>query len=118
MSIISKLQKRTERKVNRVRSKLKNNLALPRVSVFRSLNQIYGQVIDDNTGNTLVSFSSLHLKSATGDKKAIAKQVGLELAKLALSKDIQAVRFDRGGYLYHGRVQSLADGLREGGLKV
>lgn len=118
MSLETKNNKRIARKINRVRSQLRNNLAVPRLSVFRSLKHISGQVIDDVTGNTLVSFSSLQLKSAKGDKKEVAKLVGAELAKLALSKNIESVRFDRGGYLYHGRVQAFAEGLREGGLKV
>lgn len=118
MSLESKNNKRTARRVARVRSHLKSNMEHPRLSVFRSLNHIYGQVIDDITGTTLASFSSLQLTSAKGDKKAIAKQVGLELAKIARSKNIEQVRFDRGGYLYHGRVRALADGLREGGLNV
>lgn len=118
MSLLTKNKKRTARKLNRVRSKLKANLSLPRVSVFRSLNHIYAQVIDDVAGSTLVSFSSLELKSAKGDKKDVAQKVGIELAKLALSKNINEARFDRGSFLYHGRVKALADGLREGGLKV
>lgn len=118
MSLERKNNQRIERRASRVRSGLKSNLELPRLSVFRSLNHIYGQVIDDVTGTTLVAFSSLQLKSANGDKKAVAKLVGLELAKLAKSKNVEAVRFDRGRFLYHGRVQALADGLREGGLKV
>jgi large subunit ribosomal protein L18 len=88
----------------------------PRVSVFRSLNHISAQIIDDAKHCTVVSFSSQNLTAAVGDKKAIAKQVGLELGKRATEKAIKDVFFDRGGYKYHGRVQALADGLRESGL--
>lgn len=118
MSILRKNRIRSERRSNRTRTKLKTNISLPRVSVFRSLNHIYAQVIDDVAGSTVVSFSSNQLKSAKGDKKDLAKKVGLELAKLALDKNINAARFDRGSFIYHGRVKALAEGLREGGLKI
>lgn len=90
---------------------------MPRVAVFRSLNHIYAQIIDDSVGSTIVSFSSLNLKEKKADKKTIAKEVGLQLGKLALGKSLEKVFFDRGRYLYHGRVKALAEGLREGGLK-
>ena len=96
--------------------------ASPRVSVFRSLNQIYAQLIDDKQQHTLVSCSSLELskgkKKLSGDKKEIAHAVGVELAKRSVKKGIEKAVFDRGCYLYHGRVKSLAEGLREGGLKI
>jgi len=101
----------------RVRNRL-NKGTLPRVSVFRSLNNIYGQIIDDNTHATLVSCSTLTLKDVSGDKKEIASAVGKELAKLAKDKGIDRVIFDRGSYKYHGRVKAFADGLREGGVQV
>lgn len=116
MSLESKSKARCKRRVMRVRSKLSNSL--PRVSVFRSLNHIYAQVIDDQAQATLLSCSSLELDKLSGDKKAIAFGVGKELAKRAQAKGIQAAVFDRGGFLYHGRVKALADGLREGGLKI
>lgn len=86
--------------------------------MFRSLNQIYAQIIDDAAHATLVSCSSLEFKKVTGDKKTVAHKVGLELAKRAQAKGLSAVVFDRGSFLFHGRVKALADGLREGGLKV
>ena len=81
------------------------------------MKHIYVQIIDDNAHKTLLGFSSLNLSTKAGDKKAVAKLVGMELGKLAVEKNIENVFFDRGLYLYHGRVQALADGLRESGLK-
>ncbi len=118
MSLKTKLKKRTQRRQLRVRSLLKNPSGLYRISVHRSLNNIYAQIIDDKMHKTLVSCSSLELKNISGDKSIVAKAVGQELAKKALAQGINAVLFDRGSYLYHGRVKSLADGLREGGLQV
>lgn len=108
---------RTDRRALRVRHALKANAELPKVSVFRSLNHIYAQVVDMNAGKTVVSCSSLELK-ASGNKKEVARSVGKELAKRAMENGIKAAIFDRGRYLYHGRVQELADGLRDGGLKI
>jgi large subunit ribosomal protein L18 len=88
------------------------------VSVFRSARHIYGQIIDDATGNTLASCSTLEVKNIEGDKKTIAHQIGLELARRAQEKGISKVAFDRGSFLYHGRVKALAEGLREGGLEI
>ena len=91
---------------------------MPRLSVFRSNKNIYAQIIDDEKGNTLASASS---KSKDFDKfenkKKAALEVGKKIAKKALKKGISLVKFDRGGYLYHGRIKSLADGAREAGLK-
>ena len=107
----------------RVRIKVNGTSSKARLCVFRSLKHIYAQIIDDghkqNTvaGITKFSFSSQHLKDASGDKKAIAKQVGLELGKLAVAGSVTEVFFDRGPYRYHGRVRALAEGLRESGLK-
>lgn len=121
MSLQKRFQKkikfRTERRRNRVKSRQMSREVKPRVSVFRSLKNIYGQIIDDNEQKTLCSFSSLHLKDAKGDKTAIAKQVGTELGKIALQNNIKEVFFDRGKYLYHGRVCAFAQGLRESGLQ-
>jgi large subunit ribosomal protein L18 len=92
----------------------------PRVSVYRSAKHIYAQIIDDEKGITLVSFSDAKLKLAKGkkvNKSEKAFMVGKELAGLAVKKKISKVIFDRGGYKYHGRVKSLAEGAREGGLK-
>lgn len=88
----------------------------PRLAVYRSLTNIYGQVIDDTAGTTLVAGSSLKLKKK-GTKSEIAKEIGKEIAKAALAKGINTVVFDRGGFPYHGRVKALAEGAREGGLK-
>jgi len=101
----------------RVRSKIKGTADCPRLDVFRSLQNIYAQLIDDTTGTTLVAASSTEkdFKDYGGNKDA-AKKVGELLAKRALEKDIKDVVFDRGGYVYHGRVQALAEGAREGGL--
>ncbi len=112
-----KIALRTKRRGFRVKNKLVSTGLKPRISVYRSLNQIYAQIIDDTTHTTMVSYSSLLLKDEQGDKKAIAKKVGLELGKLAITKDIKDVFFDRGAHLYHGRVSALADGLRESGLQ-
>jgi large subunit ribosomal protein L18 len=108
---------RTNRRAKRVRNALKSNAELPRVSVFRSLNHIYAQVIDMNVGKTVTSCSSLELKES-GSKKEVARNVGKELAKRAIANGINAAIFDRGSYLYHGRVEELANGLRDGGLKI
>jgi large subunit ribosomal protein L18 len=118
MSLLRKYSQQTRRRTLRVRNQLRAVSSLPRVSVFRSLKQLYAQVIDDKTHKTVASFSSIALKNHTGDKKTAAKAVGLELAKLAKAAGVQAVCFDRGAYRYHGRVQALCEGLREGGLQV
>jgi len=109
---------RARRRTQRVRSRLGERGHCPRISVFRSLNHIYAQLHDDAAGVTIASCSSLVLKDVTGDKKAVARAVGLELAKRAKEKGIEKVVFDRGRFLYHGRVRALADGAREGGLSV
>ena len=116
MSIQKKKADRAKRRAFRVRGKFQSKGLMPRVSIFRSINQIYAQIIDDANHKTLVDFSSIKLADKSGDKKEVAKKVGLELSKLALEKGIKQVYFDRGRFLYHGRVQSLADGLRDGGL--
>ncbi len=117
-----KFRKHTsERQVNRltkkirIRKTVKGTEERPRLCVFRSGNHIYAQVINDVNGATLVSASSLVMKSK-GTGREIAKLVGAEVAKSALQKKIKDVVFDRNGYIYHGRVQSLADGAREAGL--
>lgn len=91
----------------------------PRLSVYRSNKEIYAQIIDDTSGNTLAAASSRDkgLEGAKGTKTDMAAEVGKLLAKKALEAGIEAVAFDRGGYQYHGRVKSLAEGAREGGLK-
>ena len=101
----------------RVRKKISGTPECPRLSVFRSLQHIYAQLIDDVNGVTLVSASTVEkdFKDYGGNKDAAFK-VGKLLAERAAAKDIKDVVFDRGGYIYHGRVQSLAEGAREGGL--
>ncbi len=121
--MISKIDKNADRlkRHERVRSKISGTSERPRLSVFRSLNHIYAQIIDDVKGVTLVSCSTLdkevkaNVKELT--KKEAAKVVGTELAKRALEKGITEVVFDRGGYIYTGRVECVADGAREAGLK-
>lgn len=101
----------------RVRSKVSGTAECPRLDVFRSLSNIYAQLIDDVAGTTLVSASTTE-KDFTeyGGNKDAARAVGKKLAERALEKNIKDVVFDRGGYVYHGRVQELAEGAREGGL--
>jgi len=99
----------------RIRAKLAGTEARPRLNVYRSLNNIYAQVIDDQTGTTLVSASTIKLK--TGGNIAAAKEIGKEVAVKAVEKGIKKVVFDRGGYLYHGRIKALADAAREAGLE-
>ena len=101
----------------RVRGKISGTPECPRLNVFRSNANIYAQLIDDVNGVTLVSASTLEkdFEGATGNAEA-AKKVGLVLAERAKAKGIEDVVFDRGGYVYHGRVAALADGAREGGL--
>ena len=100
----------------RVRGKISGTPERPRLNVFRSNTNIYAQVIDDVTGKTLVSASSLE-KGFEGSDCEAAKKVGLAVAERAKAAGIETVVFDRGGYVYHGRVQALAEGAREGGLQ-
>lgn len=113
-----RIKQRARRRVLRVRAGIKSTATRPRVSVFRSLNHVYAQLIDDGAGVTLTSCSSAELKNIDGDKKVVAHAIGKELAVRAQEKGITAAVFDRGAYLYHGRVKALAEGLREGGLKI
>ncbi len=102
----------------RVRSKISGTPECPRLDVFRSAKHIYVQIIDDVNGVTLVSASTVEKDfGAYGGNKEAAKKVGEMIAKRALEKGIENVVFDRGGYIYHGRVKELAEGAREGGLK-
>ncbi len=109
------------RKHSRVRKKIEGTTERPRLCVFRSLNHIYAQIIDDMHGNTLVAASTideaLKGKVAFGGNKEAAKEVGKLIAQKALDKGIKTVVFDRGGYIYHGRVKELADAAREAGLE-
>jgi large subunit ribosomal protein L18 len=121
--MISKQDKNKIRKKRhlRVRNKLEGTTLRPRLNVFRSSKHIYAQLIDDSTGATVVAASSLdpELKDSIthGGNVDTAKKVGDLVAKRALEKGLSEVVFDRGGYLYHGRVQALAEGAREAGLK-
>jgi large subunit ribosomal protein L18 len=113
-------QKRTQRQHRhlRVRQKVSGTPERPRLCVFRSLRHIYAQIIDDTCGHTLVSAGTLDAEVVVGekDKTAQAKAVGEVLAKRALEAGIRVVVFDRGGYVYHGRVEALAKAARDGGL--
>lgn len=106
-----------DRRRRRVRSKISGTVDKPRLSVRRSLNHIYAQLIDDVNGVTLAQASSVSLKISGGNVEA-AKKVGLKLAEAAKEKSITQAKFDRAGRIYHGRVKALADGAREGGLQV
>ncbi len=107
------------RRHTRVRGKISGTAQVPRLNVFRSSKHIYAQIIDDVAGVTLVSASSMDKGfTANGGNVEGAKAVGEAIAKKALEKNITTVVFDRGGYVYHGRVQALAEGAREGGLKL
>ncbi len=110
-----------QRRKYRIRNKISGTEVRPRLSVFRSSQHIYAQVIDDTTGKTVATASTLSrdLKSALGEanKTDAAKKVGALIAKMCLDKKVDKVVFDRNGYLYHGRVRALADAAREAGLK-
>lgn len=101
----------------RIRQKLSGTTERPRLNVYRSLNHIYAQVIDDQKGETLVAASTLGLKLKTGGNVAAAKEIGKAVAEKAVAKGIKKVVFDRGGFLYHGRIKALADAAREAGLE-
>ena len=102
----------------RVRAKISGTAACPRLAVYRSNKNISAQIIDDVAGVTLVSASTLEAGfEGIGSNKEAAKKVGMAIAEKALAKGIDTVVFDRGGYLYHGRVAELAEGAREGGLE-
>lgn len=106
---------------SRVRKKVFGTPEKPRLCVYRSTGNIYAQIVDDTKGGTIVSASTLdkEIKDEVkyGGNKAAAKVVGALIAKKAIEKGVETVTFDRGGYLYHGRVKELADGAREAGLK-
>ena len=107
-----------QRRHKRVRGKISGTRSCPRLSVFRSLSNIYAQVIDDSTGKTLVSASTVEKDFAgNGGNKEAARKVGQTVAERAVKAGITEVVFDRGGNIYHGRVKELAEGAREGGLK-
>ncbi len=125
---MKKVHKRTDKKVKnrvkrhlRVRKKIFGTKKLPRLAVFKSNSHVYAQIIDDDKSVTLVAVSSLNPEIRAGLKntsnKEAAQAVGKKLAELAKEKKIKTVVFDRGGFLYHGRIKAFADGAREGGLK-
>lgn len=106
-----------QRRHKRVRRVVSGTPDCPRLNVFRSNKQIYAQIVDDTTGKTLASSSSVVLKLENGGNVEAAKKVGADIAEKCKALNIETVRFDRGGYVYHGRVQALADAAREAGLK-
>lgn len=117
-----KVSKHTsERKQNRLTKKIRIRKTVngseerPRLCVFRSGKHMYAQIVNDVSGHTLAAASSLDLETKSSGKD-LAKEVGMAVAKVAIAKNIKTVVFDRNGYLYHGRVKSLAEGAREGGL--
>ncbi|NBV56734.1 MAG: 50S ribosomal protein L18 [Bacteroidetes bacterium] len=112
--IKSKATRRAKIKA-RIRSKIQGNAEMPRLCVFRSNKAIYVQLIDDTKGATILSSSSAGMDKGT--KSEIAKEVGKAIAEKATANGIESVKFDRNGYLYHGRIKNLAEGAREGGLK-
>ncbi|MDQ1707596.1 MAG: large subunit ribosomal protein [Pyrinomonadaceae bacterium] len=103
---------------NRIRRKVKGSSQRPRLAVYRSLNHIYAQVVDDELGKTIVSASTTEkdLRGNTGGNLDAARRIGQAIAERALEKGIESVVFDRGGYLYHGRIKALTDAARAGGL--
>ena len=121
MDIASARLKGRQARHRRIRKKISGTNSRPRLAVFRSARHIYVQAIDDDQGKTLACSSTLEIQKSlkkiySGNKDA-AKAVGAEIAKILLEKSISSVVFDRGGYVFHGRVQSLAEGAREAGLK-
>ncbi len=112
----TKREKRYKRH-KKVRAKIKGTSKVPRLCVFRSNKHIYGQLIDDEKGKTLLVAKDLEIKKPSKDKIILAKEVGKLLAQKAVEKKYKKVVFDRGGYRYHGRVKALAEGAREEGLK-
>jgi large subunit ribosomal protein L18 len=116
MAVLTKPQARARRH-KRVRGKVFGTAERPRLVVFRSNTGIEAQLVDDGEGKTLAAASSLHLKSFKGNKTQQAAEVGKLLAERAKQAELETVVFDRGGYLYHGRVKALAEAAREGGLE-
>jgi len=113
---ITKVQRRAKIK-RRVRKNIFGTPQMPRLSIYRSNKEFYGQIIDDVNGKTLAAASSVKVKSDGLSKIEVAKAVGAELASKAKEAKIESVVFDRNGFLYHGRIQAFADGAREAGLK-
>ena len=118
-STIEKKRELRDKRKARIRFKVSGSPERPRLSVYRSLNHIYAQVIDDTTGKTIAAASTLspELKDGKGKKRDLAKEVGKLVAKKCQAAQIAAVVFDRNGFNYHGRIAAVAEGAREGGLK-
>lgn len=115
---LSKIERRSRLRM-RIRKTINGTQSRPRLSVFRSNKEIYAQIIDDVTGTTIVAASSRDkdIDTSNKNKVEVANLVGKSIAEKAVKAGIETISFDRGGYLYHGRVKSLAEGAREGGLK-
>ena len=111
-----KEQMRTRRHL-RIRTRISGTQSRPRLVIFRSLGHNYAQLIDDESQKVIVSSNDMKAKKS-GTKTEMAKKIGLEIAKLAQEKGISSCVFDRNGYKYHGRVKAIAEGAREGGLKI
>jgi large subunit ribosomal protein L18 len=110
-----------EKRIKRIRKKISGTAERPRLRVFKSSKHIYAQVINDVEGKTICSMSTLdkfYIANEANGKIAVAHNVGLLLAKKAIEKGINKVVFDRGGYIYHGRIKALSEGVREGGLEL
>jgi len=114
---LTKIERR-KRIRSRIRKTISGNASFPRLSVFRSNNEIYAQLIDDKAGKTIATASSRENDVDGSSKVEKSLNVGKLIAKRSIKLGISAVKFDRSGYLYHGRVKSLAEGAREGGLKL
>ena len=114
---LTKIERR-KRIRSRIRKTISGNASFPRLSVFRSNNEIYVQLIDDKAGKTIATASSRENDVNGSSKLEKSLNVGKLIAKRSIKLGISAVKFDRSGYLYHGRVKSLAEGAREGGLKL
>jgi len=116
MAVTNKKLLRRRKLRKSIRKKISGTAERPRLSVYKSNNAIYAQVINDQVGNTLAYATSLELDKSPANVE-MAKEVGKKLAEKALANGVSTVVFDRGGYIYHGRVKALAEGAREGGLK-
>ncbi|MSU54629.1 MAG: 50S ribosomal protein L18 [Candidatus Staskawiczbacteria bacterium] len=110
-------QLKRERTHKKIRATMSGTSERPRLSVFRSSNYIYAQLIDDDSAKVLAQASDVKMKSSKGNKVSRSLEIGKLIAKMALDKKIDKVVFDRGGNIYHGRIKAVADGAREGGLK-
>ena len=117
MSLREKIKAQRERRKRRIRIKIEGSTERPRLTVYKSLKYVSAQIIDDSKGVTLVSASSQEKELKSGKNTDIAKEIGKVLATRAKEKNISEVVFDRNGYIYHGKIKSLADGAREAGLK-